>query len=274
MKILSLGSKLRSFTLVELLMTILIAVPLVISLFVAFLFVLRIQATVTDQSFVRVNTDGIIQRLQQDIRNTSSGVYNSDFWQNQNPLTGGFGNENADVMTLRLIDSANGRTITWDYYRTPQTITITNEEGEEETISSQNILARTVTDLTVANAQPVTTNYVRLPFSDLVFREILLSEFASPDDTTGTALIGTDGSVIDPDTLPVQTNPSVVAIEIRGRTLHRLSPGNTIWREVDAGDDGDLRNDSVGAELFGRDNDGDLPRWQYIYNVTTTFRNS
>ncbi|MGF1572601.1 MAG: PilW family protein [Sumerlaeia bacterium] len=259
----------KAFTLMELLFAILIGVPMLASILVAFVYVLRIQATISDQSFVRINTDIAIQRLQQDIRNTSSGLYNSGAWQELNPLTGGAGNINEDTMVLQLLDSANGLRITWTYFRTPQTYT-----AGSESVTAVNVLSRRVLDLNDPTASPVTTNYINMPYSDLVFREVRLSEFSVASTTPpGAQLTLSDGSVVDDETT-APTPPSVVAIEIRGRTLHRLSPYNTIWNEIDLNGDGDMRNDAVGELLFGRTDEGDDPKWQYIYNVTTTLRNS
>lgn len=271
----------RGFTLIELLISILIAVPLIASLFAAFLYILRIQATVADQSFVRINTDNAIQRLQQDIRNTSSGLYNSGAWQSLNPLQGGAGNENADRMVLQLLDSANGQRITWTFYRTPQDFdtgvkTIDADTGLEVAVTRKavNVLSRSVLDETVPGATPVVTNYINMPYSDLVFDEVRLQEYIPTSAAPGAQLLLSDGSLVDDENSAGPGVSQVVAIEIKGRTLHRLTTNNTIIKEIDGDNDGDLRNDKVGAALFGRTNEGDDPKWQYIYNVTTTLRNS
>lgn len=254
-KLSSLSRSSKGFTLLELMMAILVAVPMMVSMFVAFIYVLQVQATVSDQSFVRMNTDIAIQRLQQDIRNTSSGMYNSNAFQLRNPLTGGVGHEGESQMQLLLADTANGQEIRWVFDR------------------ENSILSRHVIDLTVVGASEVTTDYVRMPFSDLVFDEVRLSEYSTPLAPNGQNLLGSNGEIIEDDEDYI-TPSSVVAIEIKGRTLHRLSPKNTIWKEIDVNSDADLRDDTVGAELFGRTDSGDQPKWQYIYNVTTTLRNS
>lgn len=238
-------------TLVELMFAIVIAAPIVLSLTLTLILTLRTQATYGEQAIIRDTTDSVLNRLAQDIRNTSSSGYNSDEWQSPTrALTGITWTRDVDTgedgpplvaqdnqMVLRLIDTANGRSIIWTYDR------------------AQNTLTRQTQDLRNVAAPLVTTNFAQLSFSDLTFREIRQSQIDSA--------LGGD-----------ETSNSITAIHILGRTLSRITRINTVNVEVDGNNDGDIRDDALGAAFFGRTDEGDNPSFQYFYNFEVAFRNT
>ncbi|CAN5303691.1 hypothetical protein BH09SUM1_BH09SUM1_11080 [soil metagenome] len=83
----------------------------------------------------------------------------------------------------------------------------------------------------------------------------------------------TMAEVIQPDPAPATTS-QITAIRVVGRTFLTMTPYNTTWQEVDGNGDNDLRDDKIGAALFGRTDQNDDPKWQYVFNVETAFRNT
>lgn len=266
----SMKRKKKSFTMMELLVSMAIAAPIVATITATLIFAMRAQATYGDQSMIRYSTDAVLQRLAQDIRNTSASSYNSEVWQFPEPALQGE-ELSAPVMTLRLFDSTNGLRITWTFNRT----------GELE-----NILTRTIVDLNDPLGTAIVTDYRKLPFTDLTFNEIELQEYQTTTDLSDQLDIGNasqqeqdNGFVYQSqwDNIDDTNNLTpfrVTAIEVRGRSLSRVSARNSLTNEVDANGDNDLRDDAVGARFFGRTDEGDDPSWQYIYNFEVAFRNS
>lgn len=248
-----------------------IAAPIVATITATLIFTMRAQATYGDQSMIRSSTDAVLQRLAQDIRNTSASSYNSEVWQFPVPALQGE-DQAAPVMTLRLFDSTNGLRITWTFHRT-------DVDGKE------NILERSTLDLNDPSATVVQTEYRKMPFTDLTFDEIELQEYQVSTDLSGQLDISGSGDEGDSgfvyqnqfDNIDNTNNLTpfrVTAIEVRGRSLSRISPRNSLTTEIDGNGDNDLRDDAVGARFFGRTDEGDDPSWQYIYNFEVAFRNS
>ena len=141
--------------------------------------------------------------------------------------------------TMTLLDSMTGQLITWSYDNDTQRLSRRLEQFTDGT--------------------PVLVNTDTFP---TVFPDFRLEE-------TKTQVVLLENS----ETGVITSVDYIGGVRILGRVFLRLRPSNTILQEVDGDGDGSLRNDAVGAALFGLSNNGDDPRWQYIVNVRAAFRN-
>lgn len=228
----------RGMTLVEMMMTVFVMGLVLAPLTAAFGFVLRTQATAADVTMVRLKTEQVIARLKADIRGASAGAYNTIGYPRVKVVAGN--------TVLTLLEMGMGSQIVWTY--SPSTKKLTRQVG----IMSGSSLS-------------TTSETFDLEFNDLVLQEVQYKEFLPVEDPTGTGVIIED---------PTSNQNQITAIRVRGRTLHRLKPNLTVWKEIDANKDGKFDDDAVGRDLFGRTYRGDDPRWQYIFNAQVAFRNS
>lgn len=137
---------------------------------------------------------------------------------------------------LTLLDSVQGQRIVWVY---------TNATGRFQ---------RTTTRFNGTATPTVSMNEYDTIFTDLRMTETLRSD--NPTEVGGAA------------------TGTITGIRLWGRTMLTLAPYHTTFKEVDGNGDGAYRHDEVGAALFDLDDEGDDPRWQYIFNVQPTFRNT
>ena len=227
----------RGMTVIELAFASAIFITVSIPVLAAMMFVLRTQATASDVTLTRLQAESVVWQIRADIRNSSSGAYNTVGWPRLL--------ETESAISWTLLDTVGGSRIRWTF-----------EKGS-------NLLHRdvgTVVDDSMANTR---TTYP-VVFVDFRAREIQHTEFA--------ALVGAGGEVDVEDESSSQTQ--VTAIGITGRVFHRLGHHLTVWREVDGNGDGSFADDQLGADLFDRENEGDDPRWQYLFNSQIGFRNS
>jgi type II secretory pathway pseudopilin PulG len=226
----------KAFTLTEALVVVGLMSLVTVPVLYTFQFILRTQATAANQSMVRLDTNKAINQLIFDLRNTSRGMYN-EIADNKLKVTSGAGTPNLSYQ-ITILDTVTGQRIRWSYDAVSQQLT---RRSEDFSTSATPVISETT---------------FRTRFADFRLEETLRDDI--PTETAG-------GGTVD---------ETITGIRISGRSFLSLRPYHTTFREVDANNDGDFRNDKVGAELFGRDDLGDDPRWQYIFNVQMTFRNT
>ncbi|MEQ8820108.1 MAG: hypothetical protein RLY93_07660 [Sumerlaeia bacterium] len=140
------------------------------------------------------------------------------------------------VRVLRLFDAIRGERIEWEYNETTENLTRTTFDAVSGSqVHQHNLIGR---------------------FANLEWEEVLFREFDSLEE---------DDSDL--------TDLTVTAITIRARMFPRLQPPHTVYREFDGNGDGDYEDDATGELLFGLEDLGDDPGWQYVVNISSGFRN-
>jgi type II secretory pathway pseudopilin PulG len=225
----------RAFTLVEVVMVVALSAMVTIPILVTMDFVMRAQATAANQAMVRLRSDNVLDQLIQDIQNTSRGRYNAT------PLNrlAYFGTgAAANSWRVTLLDTVVGARILWTFDAATGRFSRRFEQYTD-------------------SATPLITNQTfDQRFADFRIQETIRSDF---EVVTATGTVD---------------NETITGLRLWGRAFLTLKPKHTTFQEVDANNDGDYRNDQVGTQLFGRVFRGDDPRWQYIFNVSGTFRNT
>jgi hypothetical protein len=223
----------RAVTLTEVLFAVTISALVAIPVMATMLYVIRTHATASDITLARLEADKVIERLKQDVRNTSRSIYNRQNWPQvrTEPATG--------IRRLTLFDSVLGNLITWSY--NPATNFLTRRVERINGRATELLEERTYTTR---------------------FRNFTI------DEERNSVVI-----VENPETGTLATVNYTGGVRIRTRVFLRMDPANSIFQEVDGNKDGSLENDAVGAALFGLPNRNDDPRWQYIINVRAAFRN-
>jgi len=225
----------KGFTLVEAMTVVAISSLVTIPILLTFGFVMRAQVTASNQMQTRIQANAVMDQLLADIQNTSRGRYNAT---PQNRLTFFGTGPAANSWRVILLDTVTGQRITWEY------------------ASDSGLFTRT-TELYSNSATPLVDEKVyRQRFADFRIAETTRADF---EQTTAT------GTVV---------NQTITGLRLWGRAMLSLDPDHTTFQEVDGNDDGDYTGDLVGVEMFNRTDEGDDPKWQYIFNVAGTFRNT
>jgi len=227
----------RAYSLVEIVIAAAISSSVAIPIMATFIYVAKSIATSSNQAQVRILADSALNRLAQDVRDSSNSAYNRTSaggtpWP---PVTG---NTNADAeMKLTLLSAADGSVIEWTYARA----------GNKQ-------LTRTRSWYQGAALQTETKGYL-IRFENLIFTETRLVD----------ALAGGGLGA-----------PAVSSIRLVGRCFLSIPDHSSYYREIDGNGDGNYQNDIVGRDLFGLalPSIPDDPKWQYIFNLNVAFRNS
>ncbi|MBI1289629.1 prepilin-type N-terminal cleavage/methylation domain-containing protein [bacterium] len=231
----SLKRQRKAFTLVEVMIVVAISALVTVSILGTFGFVMRAQATAANQAMVRLRSDNVVDQLLQDIQNTSRGRYNATPSYRLSYFGTGAA---ANSWRVTLLDTVMGSRISWSY------------------ASDTGLFTRRVETYSNSATPTVSSKTYDQRFADFRIEETLRSDFE----------VVTPTGTVD--------NQTITGLRLWGRAFLTLNPYHTTFQEVDGNGDGDYRNDQVGAQIFGRVFRGDDPRWQYIFNVSGTFRNT
>lgn len=146
----------RALTFIETMVVVGILGLISVPIFATLMWVTRAWATTQDMSLTRINTDLIINQLEQDIRNSTVTAYNSPQW----PRLSGTAST-APVMSVTLLDMVHGQRILWTYTR------------------ATGRLSRRVTFLSGGAEAVRQTDYTRI-FPDFQLAEVLRNEVGWP----------------------------------------------------------------------------------------------